>query len=149
MGPRFRLPHPVRISTGTRISSLRDIFPSLGHYGVAQYYVIVRRHSLTLLPITLRHEITNYYPCRFLRTRRYKYLRNCLPANQFPFAADLYVSYTWEGIRNSAGGDGTKIVLGRRYVYERAMGSPVPKISTWVLDAVLLLQLILSSWDMR
>ena len=32
----------------------------------------------------------------------------------FPFAADLYVSYTWEGVRNSAGGDGNKIMLGKR-----------------------------------
>lgn len=60
------------------------------------------------------HEITNFYPCRFLRTRTYKYLRNLRPESPFPFAADLYVSYTWEGVRNSAGGDGTKIMLGQR-----------------------------------
>lgn len=60
------------------------------------------------------HEITNYWPTRFLRTRKYKYHRNIYPQLQFPFAADLYVSYTWEGIRNSAGGDGSKIMLGQR-----------------------------------
>ena len=36
------------------------------------------------------------------------------PESQFPFAADLYASYSWEGVRNSAGGDGSKIMLGRR-----------------------------------
>ena len=60
------------------------------------------------------HEITNYWPTRFLRTRKYKYHRNLRPELQFPFAADLYVSYTWEGVRNSAGGDIEKILLGHR-----------------------------------
>ena len=60
------------------------------------------------------HEITNYWPTRFLRNRMFKYHRNLRPELQFPFAADLYVSYTWEGVRNSAGGDGDKIMLGHR-----------------------------------
>ena len=60
------------------------------------------------------HEITNYWPTRFLRTQRFKYHRNLRPESPFPFAADLYVSYTWEGIRNSANGDGDKIMLGKR-----------------------------------
>ncbi len=60
------------------------------------------------------HEITNYWPTRFLRTRKYKYHRNLRPESPFPFAADLYVSYTWEGTRNSACGDGDKIMLGQR-----------------------------------
>lgn len=60
------------------------------------------------------HEITNYWPTRFFRMRKHKYHRNLRPESPFPFAADLYVSYTWEGIRNSAGGDGEKIMLGKR-----------------------------------
>ncbi|KAH9209570.1 alkaline-phosphatase-like protein [Leptodontidium sp. 2 PMI_412] len=47
------------------------------------------------------HEITNYYPTRFMRTDRYKYHRNVEWKLNFPFAADLYGSLTWEAIRNS------------------------------------------------
>jgi len=46
------------------------------------------------------HEITNYYPTRFIRTQRYKYHRNITWKFDFPFARDLYGSLTWEGIRN-------------------------------------------------
>jgi N-sulfoglucosamine sulfohydrolase len=47
------------------------------------------------------HEITNYYPTRFIRTVRYKYHRNVAWQLDFPFSADNYGSLTWEGIRNS------------------------------------------------
>lgn len=47
------------------------------------------------------HEVTNYYPTRFMRTARYKYHRNVEWKLQFPFAADIYGSLTWEAIRNS------------------------------------------------
>ncbi|OGV39560.1 MAG: hypothetical protein A2X48_13060 [Lentisphaerae bacterium GWF2_49_21] len=45
------------------------------------------------------HEITNCYPIRMLRTRKYKYSKNVLWKLDFPFAADLYASPTWEAIR--------------------------------------------------
>ncbi|OIW33057.1 alkaline phosphatase-like protein [Coniochaeta ligniaria NRRL 30616] len=48
------------------------------------------------------HEVTNYYPTRFLRTSRYKYHRNVAWKLDFPFSTDLYASKSWEGIRNSA-----------------------------------------------
>ncbi|OQV06697.1 hypothetical protein CLAIMM_11237 [Cladophialophora immunda] len=47
------------------------------------------------------HEITNYWPTRYMRTRRYKYHRNLTWQMPFPFATDIYVSGTWEAIRNS------------------------------------------------
>ncbi|KAM0260079.1 hypothetical protein ACHAQJ_003003 [Trichoderma viride] len=47
------------------------------------------------------HEVTNYYPTRFLRTSRYKYHRNIAWKLDFPFSTDLYASLSWEGIRNS------------------------------------------------
>lgn len=47
------------------------------------------------------HEVTNYYPTRFLRTARYKYHRNIAWKLDFPFSTDLYASLSWEGIRNS------------------------------------------------
>lgn len=46
------------------------------------------------------HEITNYWPTRFLRTPRYKYHRNVAWQLDFPFSGDLYGSLSWEGIRN-------------------------------------------------
>jgi N-sulfoglucosamine sulfohydrolase len=45
------------------------------------------------------HEITNYWPTRFLRTPRYKYHRNIAWQLDFPFSGDLYGSLSWEGIR--------------------------------------------------
>ncbi|KAJ5657048.1 hypothetical protein N7507_008998 [Penicillium longicatenatum] len=47
------------------------------------------------------HEVTNYWPTRFIRDRRYKYHRNLAWRLDFPFAADLYGSLSWEDIRNS------------------------------------------------
>ncbi|UCE19482.1 MAG: sulfatase [Gemmatimonadota bacterium] len=44
------------------------------------------------------HEITMYYPMRAVRTRRYKYIRNLFPELEYPFATDLFVSKTWQGI---------------------------------------------------
>ena len=48
------------------------------------------------------HEITNYWPTRYLRNRRYKYHRNVCWKLDFPFAMDLYASMSFEGMRNSA-----------------------------------------------
>lgn len=45
------------------------------------------------------HEITNYWPTRFLRTPRYKYHRNIAWQLDFPFSGDIYGSLSWEGIR--------------------------------------------------
>jgi N-sulfoglucosamine sulfohydrolase len=50
------------------------------------------------------HEITNYWPTRFMRTPKYKYHRNVAWKLDFPFAADIYGSLTWEGHRNHTPG---------------------------------------------
>lgn len=55
------------------------------------------------------HEVTNYWPTRFVRTRRYKYHRNIAWRLGFPFAADLYGSLTWEDIRNADTNPGKKV----------------------------------------
>lgn len=47
------------------------------------------------------HEVTNYYPTRFIRTSQYKYHRNIAWKLDFPFSTDLYASLSWEGMRNS------------------------------------------------
>lgn len=44
------------------------------------------------------HEVTMYYPCRAIRTRQHKYIRNLAHPLDFPFASDLYHSPTWQGI---------------------------------------------------
>ena len=48
------------------------------------------------------HELQNYWPTRVLRTRRYKYHRNIAWRLDFPFASDLYASYSFEGMRNAS-----------------------------------------------
>lgn len=46
------------------------------------------------------HEVTNYWPTRYLRDRRFKYHCNIAHRLDFPFAADLYGSLSWEDVRN-------------------------------------------------
>ena len=48
------------------------------------------------------HELQNYWPTRVCRSRRFKYHRNIAWKLDFPFAADLYASYTFEGMRKMA-----------------------------------------------
>lgn len=48
------------------------------------------------------HEITNYWPTRFMRNRRFKYHRNVCWKLDFPMAMDLYASLSFEGMRNSS-----------------------------------------------
>ncbi len=62
------------------------------------------------------HEITNFWPTRFLRNRRFKYHRNVVWKLDFPFALDLYASMSFEAMRNSAGSDATgdDILIGSR-----------------------------------
>lgn len=44
------------------------------------------------------HEVTNYYPYRVLRGRRYKYVRNLFPELTTPLPADLWDSPTWQAV---------------------------------------------------
>ena len=61
------------------------------------------------------HEITNYWPTRFVRTRRFKYHRNIAWQLDFPFASDLYASLTLEGIRKQSSADNPgEIMVGSR-----------------------------------
>lgn len=55
------------------------------------------------------HEVTNYWPTRFLRTPRYKYHRNVAWQLDFPFSGDLYGSLSWQGIRRS-----DPVMIGKR-----------------------------------
>ncbi|MDA0335797.1 MAG: sulfatase [bacterium] len=44
------------------------------------------------------HEVTNYYPYRALRGRRYKYVRNLYPELTRPLPSDLWASTTWQAV---------------------------------------------------
>lgn len=44
------------------------------------------------------HGVSEYYPMRVVRTRRYKYILNIAHPLPFPFASDLYASPTWQGV---------------------------------------------------
>lgn len=45
------------------------------------------------------HEVTNYYPYRALRGRRYKYVRNLAHELPTPLPSDLFRSRTWTAVR--------------------------------------------------
>ena len=55
------------------------------------------------------HEVTNYYPYRALRGRRYKYVRNLAHQLETPLPSDLFRSQTWTAVRE----DGIEM-LGQR-----------------------------------
>jgi N-sulfoglucosamine sulfohydrolase len=46
------------------------------------------------------HEVTNYYPYRVLRGRKYKYVRNLYPELTTPLPSDLFASPTWQAVRD-------------------------------------------------
>ena len=45
------------------------------------------------------HEVTNYFPYRVLRGRRYKYVRNLAYELSQPFPTDLFRSLSWAAVR--------------------------------------------------
>jgi len=48
------------------------------------------------------HQITNYYPMRVVRTKRWKFLYNIAWKLDFPTASDLYASAGWQATRREA-----------------------------------------------
>lgn len=44
------------------------------------------------------HEVTNYYPYRVLRGRRFKFVKNLAPELPCPIPSDLYRSATWQAV---------------------------------------------------
>ncbi|KAJ5740299.1 hypothetical protein N7493_000171 [Penicillium malachiteum] len=95
--------HPGLVdSTQKRLG--RTLLPSLGITDLPGYNEVFGSHTF--------HEVTNYWPTRFVRDRRYKYHRNLAWRLDFPFAADLYGSLSWEDIRNSS--DTEKRIGGRK-----------------------------------
>lgn len=66
------------------------------------------------------HEVTNYWPTRYMRTTRYKYHRNIAHKLDFPFASDLYSSFTFEGVRNTR----PPVMVGKRLLKDYLQRPP-------------------------
>jgi N-sulfoglucosamine sulfohydrolase len=119
----------IKAAVSPNMVSYVDILPTIldyvGHPGLVD--AANRRIGRSLLPLiglesTLPdwnqvfgshtfHEVTNYWPTRFIRDRHYKYHRNIAWRLDFPFAADIYGSLSWEDIRNSPDSD---VMIGGR-----------------------------------
>lgn len=57
------------------------------------------------------HEITNYYPMRVVRTKRYKFIWNIAWKLDYSFASDLWSSASWQGaLRNELSHFGTRSI---------------------------------------
>ncbi|KAL6250992.1 hypothetical protein RBB50_001200 [Rhinocladiella similis] len=77
----------------TRVRRGRSLLPILNERDLQPHWnMVYGSHTF--------HEISNYYPTRFIRTERYKYHRNIAWKLDFPFSTDLYGSMSWEGMRN-------------------------------------------------
>ncbi|CAI7647201.1 unnamed protein product [Penicillium viridicatum] len=132
--------HPkLRPAVNSDMVSYVDILPTLldyvGHPDVVD--PAKKRLGKSLLPILgtdakpsqwnrvfgshTFHEVTNYWPTRFIRDRRYKYHRNLAWRLDFPFAADIYGSLSWEDIRNSSDSD---IMIGERKLKDYFFRAP-------------------------
>ena len=68
----------------------RSFLPILGEEAPKGWDEVYASHTF--------HEVTMYYPCRVVRTRRYKYILNLAHKLDFPFASDLYESATWQDV---------------------------------------------------
>ncbi|KAJ5885494.1 hypothetical protein N7495_010004 [Penicillium taxi] len=88
--------HPAAHDRSKRLG--RSILPLLGNSSsLEEFNQVFGSHTF--------HEVTNYWPTRYIRDRRFKYHRNLAWRLDFPFAADLYGSLSWEDIRNSTESD--------------------------------------------
>jgi N-sulfoglucosamine sulfohydrolase len=68
----------------------RSLLPVLGEESPAGWDSVFASHCF--------HEITNYYPMRVIRTRKYKYILNIAHRLEFSFASDLFGSRTWQAV---------------------------------------------------
>lgn len=112
----FKVPGKATGIANSNLVSFTDLVPTFLDWSGAGEQPSGARQGRSLLPILDQtdvlpdwqqvfgshtfHEITNYYPTRFLRTPRYKYHRNVAWQLDFPFSGDIYGSLSWEGIRN-------------------------------------------------
>ncbi|KAJ5791873.1 uncharacterized protein N7518_008884 [Penicillium psychrosexuale] len=92
----------------------RSLLPLLGtNAKISEWNQVFGSHTF--------HEVTNYWPTRFIRDRRYKYHRNLAWRLDFPFAADIYGSLSWEDTRNSSD---SEIMIGERKLKDYFFRAP-------------------------
>jgi N-sulfoglucosamine sulfohydrolase len=106
--------HKTRGATNSAMVNWVDIAPTILNW--AQVKAPPEMPGRSLLPILetpepkgwdevfashVFHEITNYYPMRMIRTRRYKYILNIAHRQPFPFASDLWDCATWQAVVRS------------------------------------------------
>ncbi|RGP68708.1 n-sulfoglucosamine sulfohydrolase [Fusarium sporotrichioides] len=119
----MRAPGLTTRNTNPNLVSYVDILPTFldwaGHASMPSQPGCIQRKGRSILSIAgyseyqpgwdrvfgshTFHEITNYWPTRFMRDRRFKYHRNICWKLDFPFAMDLYASRSWEGMRDAVG----------------------------------------------
>jgi N-sulfoglucosamine sulfohydrolase len=68
----------------------RTLLPLLEHENPMGWDEVYASHQF--------HEVTMYYPMRSIRTRDHRYILNLANALEYPHAADLWESGTWQGI---------------------------------------------------
>lgn len=74
------------------------------------------------------HEVTMYYPMRFLKTRQHKLIINLAHKQDFPFASDLWASDTWQGIWKRK-----DKLMGQRSV-DAYLHRPLQELYDWTKD---------------
>ncbi|KAF5529310.1 arylsulfatase [Fusarium mexicanum] len=106
--PGFTIPGNVNPNLVSYVDILPTFLDWAGHSNVPSKAGCVQRKGRSILSIAgcsqpqpgwdrvfgsyTFHEITNYWPTRFMRNRRFKYHRNICWKLDFPFAMDLYAS---------------------------------------------------------
>lgn len=74
------------------------------------------------------HQVTNYYPMRVVRTRRWKFIYNIAWKLDFPTASDLHLSATWRSTVRESSDLGARDVDAylRRPRFELTTSKPIP-----------------------
>jgi N-sulfoglucosamine sulfohydrolase len=116
----INLPFVLRVPGGAQgvrnpnLVSYTDILPTFMDWAGIADEAGSRRRGRSFLPIAGEgrdlpgwdrvfgshtfHGVTEYYPTRVLRERRFKYHKNVQWRADFPFASDLYASRSWHAI---------------------------------------------------
>lgn len=134
--PGVRLPllvrHPGQQKKGVvteAMVSWADIMPTILEFSGIRVPVRYVSHGRSLLPVLQQerpagweevfgshtfHEITMYYPMRWIRTGKYKFIWNVAHGLTFPSASDLQESLAWEGFLARQKEPGADKLFGKR-----------------------------------
>jgi N-sulfoglucosamine sulfohydrolase len=112
----LRIPGGPRAVRNPNLVGYTDILPTFMDWAGIANEQDTKRRGRSFLPIAGEagelpgwdrvfashtfHGVTEYYPTRVLRERRFKYHKNVQWRSDFPFASDLYASRSWHAIAN-------------------------------------------------